>query len=314
MNNVLYTLDIVAPVFLTILLGALLRRGGMLPDDFVKRSSTLVFYVGLPAMIAAKMAVSDFSGIAYPVAAGVLLGVTLLFFAASWALSVLLTPDGRSRGAFIQGSVRGNVAIVGLPILAGMMGDEALAKGVFFLAVLLPVFNVLAVVALSVPVHAAGTLRWRTVGRDILTNPLILSVAAGIVLSLLPLTLPSFVLRTADYLGQMTFPLALLGIGAGINLASIRKQLWLNLWACALKTVLIPLSCVALAWALGVDRLMLPILFVVAGVPTAVASFIMVKAMDGDADLAGGIVAASTMVSAVTISAAILVFRTMGLL
>jgi predicted permease len=265
-------------------------------------------------MVVVEMAAMDLGAMRHTLAAMVLVLVTIVIFALSWAVSIGLSSNGHTRGAFIQGGFRGNIAIVGLPILSGMMGDEALAIGVLMLAFTIPLYNILAVIALTVAAHEKGAVNWRKVGNGILTNPLIISVAVGALLAALPFSLPTFATRTAEHMGKMTFPLALLGVGAGISIESIRRRLSLTLIASVVKTVVVPLACVATGWALGLEPRMLAVLFVVGGAPTAVASFIMVKAMDGDAELAGGIVTASTLVSAFTITFGVLAMRSMGVL
>jgi predicted permease len=199
-----------------------------------------------------------------------------------------------------------------LPLVSLTLGDQALAMSVLLLAIIMPLYNVLAVLALTVPVAGAGPVRWSRIGAEIATNPLIIAIAVGVVLALLPFSLPSFALRTIKYLGQLTFPLGLLGIGAGITAASVRATMKLTVFASIAKTALLPAACCATAWALGAENRTIAALFLVAGAPTAISSFIMAKAMDGDAELAGAIVGVSTACSAATLPAAILVMRLTG--
>lgn len=310
MDNLLFTLNTVAPVFLTILLGYVLKLRGVLNNEFVSRASTLVFFVGLPAAIVTKMAGANFRAMEYPSATVLFCAVTLGLFALAALLSFVLARPG-SRGAFIQGSFRGNLVIVGLPLVTRALGEEAFLKGLVILAFAMPLYNILAVAALTFGRKDASV---GSMVRRLVTNPLIIALAAGIAVSLLGLKLPEFVATTGAYLGQMTFPLALLCIGAGMNRKTVAAGLTGTLVATALKSLITPLVVGLLAWRMGLPAEMVSILTILAATPTAVASFIMARAMDADDRLAGAIVFVTTAVSVVTMSTVVYMLRAVGML
>lgn len=310
MSNLLFTLNIVAPVFLTIVLGYVLKRRGVLNEEFVSRASTLVFYVGLPAAIVTKMAGADLRASAYPRAALFFVGVTVAMYLLSIVVGLVAAKPG-SRGAFVQGGFRGNLVIVGLPIIARALGEEAFLKALVVLAFAMPLYNILAVIALTYGSKGAGV--GDTVKR-LLTNPLIIALAVGILVSVTRLRLPVFLAKTGDYLGQMTFPLALLCIGASMNRATLSVGLSSAAISSALKTVVNPLVVVLGALALGFSREMVAILTILAAVPTAVASFIMARAMGADDRLAGAVVFLTTAVSVVTMSVVVYALRATGMI
>jgi predicted permease len=312
MQNLLFTLTIIAPVFVMVFLGALLRGLKVIDDTFVRSSSKVVFNVALPALLLTETAQIDFSANLRIDAALIYALATLLVFGLGWAMSYLLTSDTRSRGPFIQGGFRSNVAIVGLPIISMLLNQQALAEAIIILALMMPLFNILSVIALTVPLHKGGTLRWTPIIMNILTNPLILAVVAGSLLALSPLKLPGFVMASSNYLGQMTFPLALLSIGATLTRDSMHGNLTLTAWAVALKTVVLPALVALGAWFFGLPNRLVMVVFVFGAAPTAVASFIMAQAMDNDRDLAGSIVVVTTIVSVISLSAGIFFFRSIG--
>jgi predicted permease len=269
-----------------------------------------VFYVGLPAAIVTRMAGADLRAMNSAQAALLFCGVTLgLFGLAALVGRIAIRPG--SRGAFVQGAYRGNLVIVGLPIIARALGDDAFLAALVVLAFAMPLYNILAVIALTAGTHSSGI--WPTV-RRVIGNPLIVALAAGILLSLTGIQLPEFVARTGSYLGQMTFPLALLGIGAGMNRATLGAGLGATLAATAIKLALTPLAVGLCAVQAGLPGRMVSILTILAATPTAVASFIMARAMDADDRLAGAVVFVTTAGSVVSMSAAILVLRMSGLL
>jgi len=280
----------------------------------VTRASTLVFYVGLPAVMVTEISASDFRAVLDPAPAGLLLVATLAWFALSWPLAAALVPQTGSRGAFVQGVFRGNLLLVGIPIISRALGEGAMAEAMVVSAVVMPLYNGLAVVALLPRHEAGGQGRALATARQIATNPIVISVVAGIVLSLLRWRLPDFLHKTGVYLGQMTFPLALIAIGAGIEPSTLRGRLRATVVAGVLKVVALPLSVGAAAWLLGMEPATVAILTFLAATPTAVSSYIMARAMAADADLAGAIVFVTTAASIVTMTVAVLVLRIAGMI
>ena len=312
MNNLLFTFNSVAPTFFIILIGAILKRTGMLTEDYVKRSSLIIFRITLPALIFVKMVTREGASGLDPKMILLFLGVSTAVFGVTWLTAWRLMGTTPSVGALVQGSFRSNIAIVSLPILYNMLGDAGVVTGVILLAAAMPVYNILSVVVLaSTGDHRQHIGAWQIVV-TILKNPLIIAVAVGALVGWLALPLPRVLVATTQGLAQLTFPLALLGIGASLKGETLRTKATAAMTATVIKLVLLPLAVMIPAYLAGLRGENLAVLFVVSGAPTAVASFIMAKAMDSDGDLAAGIVFLATVCSALTLSAGILVLRSMG--
>ncbi len=312
MSDLAFTLGAVGPTFLLVAVGVGLRLRGMVDEAFVRRSSDIVFHVSLPVLIVSHLATRDLSGMAPGLPMLLFAAGTLVACALAWLAAARLLPRPASRGAFVQGCFRSNVAIIGLPVAAGMLGEQALGPAIVLLALATPLYNVLAVVVLAVTAHERGRLRPARLAAAILRNPLLLAVVAGLAWQRTGWPLPGVAARTLGYLAQMTFPLALIGVGASLRRGMMTARLRPALAAAAVKTVLLPLAVCGAAYAAGLRDERLAVLFVVSGAPTAVASFIMAKAMRSDAELAAGIVLASTVLSPCTLSAGILLLRRLG--
>lgn len=74
------------------------------------------------------------------------------FFALSWLISIPLSKNGKDRACFIQGCFRSNLAIIGFALITNTFGDHALSKAAIILAFVMPLYNILAIIALTVPV------------------------------------------------------------------------------------------------------------------------------------------------------------------
>ena len=92
----------------------------------------------------------------------------------------------------IQGIYRSNFVIIGLPIAKALVGESQLGTVAVLLAIVIPLFNVLAVVTLEV--FNGEKVPVGTIILDILKNPLILGSLAGILALVLKLKLPAFVI------------------------------------------------------------------------------------------------------------------------
>ena len=305
-------MEIIAPIFLLILLGSALQKTNLVSETFVKQSSNFVFNVSLPALIFVKLsnvAISEAFDAKLIVSSMLLVIVYFLF---SWGVSSFLTKTPEDQGSFIQGSFRSNYAIVGLAIISGMFGEESLGKAALLLAFIMPMYNILAVVALTVPFHKENNIKLDKMLKDILTNPLIVAAMVSILFSIFEIRVWTFFEKTMNYLGIIALPLALIGIGATLKVDRIIKASTLAFTSSFLKIVLFPLAAVLIGLSINLSDSDLGIFFILFATPTAIASFVMADAMKCNSKLAGDIIAISTVLSVFTITIGLVVLKYFG--
>jgi malonate transporter len=189
-----------------------------------------------------------------------------------------------------------------------------LGKAAILLAFIMPLYNVLAVIALTVPVKDEKQLSYQKTLVEIFTNPLIVATFIAIPFSYFQITLPQFLMVTIDYLASLTLPLALLGIGGSLSFKSIKTDSKLTIWATMIKIIIIPASLTYLAILLGYRQEDLGILFMLFATPTAIVSFIMADAMGCNSELAGNIIVTTTLGSIFTLSLGIFIMKSIALL
>ena len=216
------------------------------------------------------------------------------------------------RGVLAQGASRSNMVFVGLPIVVNAFGDEALGPAAVLIGFMVVVYNLLAVMLLTLP-HKADDRGLRSLwGRtflEIVRNPLIIGSGAGILCSAAGIGLPVSVDRSLDMVGRIAMPLALLSVGAGLDFGRLRTDLGLSAVMCFIKLVVYPglvCGCLVLCGISGVE-LKSTVLIIAA--PTAVVSCIMARELKGDEQLAAAIVIGTTVASLVTISGWLVFFR-----
>lgn len=294
-------LSISAPTFAWVLAGLALRRVGLLSETLITQVSQLAFRFGLPAMLFAGAARIDYStiGSARYLLAGAL--ATLLTLAGAWLYSHWRGHPQAQRGIFVQAAFRSNLAIVGLALAVAAYGERGPVIAALPVAVLTTLYNVLAVWVLNSTLGTGASIAALVGG--IVRNPLIIGIAAGVIVALSGLPVPEFVATVGTGLSTFFLPVMLLCIGGAMQLSSLRNTGLLTWEATVWRLCIGPALAVVLALLMGVRGEQLGVLFLLMSSPVAAASFVMVVAARGDGALAANIVVLTTLLSVVTVTA-----------
>lgn len=309
LDTLAFTANIVAPIFFIVFMGVLLKRVKLIDDAFVSTGSRLVFVVTLPTLVFMSIARTDFHAVFNPAQLSYVAMGTLITFAAIWWLAQRWISEAENLGVFIQGAFRGNFGIIGLAVCFNLFGQTGLAKASLLLALVIPLYNVLAIIALSFPMKNSKALSLSGIAFEILKNPLIIAVLLALPFSYFGFTLPEVVDKTGRYFANLTLPLALLTIGATLNLKSLKHSSSQAFWATAIKLIILPVILTYGAWLVGFREQDLVLMFVLFGCPTAAASFVMAKAMGGNAQLAANVILTTTIGSVFTLSGGIYLMK-----
>ncbi|MFQ7854243.1 MAG: AEC family transporter [Flavonifractor plautii] len=206
LENLAYCLNATAPIFLLMLLGLVFRRLGFFSQAFADKLNDFVFKVGLPVMLFKDLVESDF----FTVWDGPFVLFCFLATLGSILLTAALSLFCRSApaGEFIQVGYRSSIALLGAAFLENLYGTAGAASLVIIGAV--PLYNVAAVMVLSSPVpsRAASTGRVKKALKGIVTNPIILGIAAGLVWTLLDIPQPQILQKTVSSLSATATPWA----------------------------------------------------------------------------------------------------------
>jgi predicted permease len=289
-------LNIVLPVFLVIGLGWGLRRGGFLSAEANGVLTRLVYWVAAPALLMRSAATTPLRDSVNPQALGVMTAVTV---AMAWAVYAACWRSAPARrGVIAQGAFRSNQVFLGLPLVYYAWGDEAVGQVSVMVGLMVILYNTLSVPVLTLPHRQEGADAWRAfldALRRILTNPLAVGSVAGMALSASGLPQPRALDTALDLVGRTALPLALISVGAALDLRRLRSELPMTAAVTVLKLVVYP----ALVWAgvrwAGLDGLALKATVLIAATPTAVVSYVMAREMDGDEQLAAALIIGTTL-------------------
>lgn len=308
----LQTLETTLPVFAMVFIGLGLKRLGWIDTPFINTASSLVFRATLPTLVFLSIIRADLDTALNLRLLAFYLLATLASFGAAWLWAIWRVPKV-DRGVYVQGAFRGNCGIVGLALAANLYGDFGLSAGGILLGLVIISYNALSV-AILVAYQPGQSTSWRTIGRDILRNPLIVAVWLAIPVAWLDLRLPGWIMTSGEYFASLTLPLALLCIGATVSLESIRGDSRAAISSSLMKMVILPAAATAIAWLGGFRGPELGLMFLFFASPTAAASFVMVKALGGNDRLAANIIALTTLMASVTVTLGVFILRSAGLI
>ncbi|NLL83922.1 MAG: AEC family transporter [Lentisphaerae bacterium] len=304
----LYILNTLAPICLLVTTGYLLRKFSFAPLSFFQNLNRLVYWVGLPAMLLETTARTEISGTEPLQMCSLLATVTFICLILGYIIAWCNGVKGCS-GPIVQGSFRGNLVYIGLPIVIFSLSDQTperaaslAACAVLSVAPIVPLYNALAVIVLvagneETPRGSIGKTLLKVIPK-IATNPLLLACLGGLTLSWLKLPLPPLIQRTLSATGQMALPLSLVAIGAVLSFRSL-KQNWRPV---TVASIVKAFGAPAIGYLLGVtifglSGAALRSTLIFAATPTAVASYIMTDQLGGDADMSARIIILTTILA-----------------
>jgi len=308
-------LSSLAPVFLLILAGWLVRKKQWVPDVFWPPAEALTFYVFFPALLVHKIALADMSGIDLPPILGATAGGMLIVGGALVALRERLALAGLGGPAFtsvFQGAVRPN-SYVGLAAAVALFGDTGLTVISACIIVASPLANFLGVLVLVRYANdgggdggeAATDPRWRDAILPTVKNPLILATVLGVALNWSGAGLPPLAEPFLAILGQAALPIGLLAVGAGLDFGAARNAGRAVVGTVALKQIALPLVTLLLFFALGGSGPAATMTVMYAALPCSAVAYVMSRQMGGDATLMAGIITATTLSAMIAMPAVV---------
>lgn len=310
LDTFLHTLETTLPVFAMVFIGLGLRRLGWIDAAFINTASALVFRATLPTLVFLSIVRADLDSALNPALLGFFVLATLTGFLLCWLWALRAVPVAE-RGVYVQGAFRGNCGIVGLALAASLYGDYGLSAGGLLLGVVIISYNVLSVIVLTTYLPGQ-TASWGRILGDIVRNPLILAVMVAVPFAWSGVHLPAWLMTSGDYFASLTLPLALLCIGGTLSLSAMRNDRNLAISASLMKMVTLPVLCTLAAWLVGFEGRELGLMFLYWASPTAAASFVMVKALGGNARMAANIVAMTTLLASITVTLGVFVLKGTG--
>lgn len=270
-------LAITCPIYLVVLAGYAATRSGLFARTDMQVFGKFVFNLALPALIFNALAQRHISDILHPgylisYLFGSLLMLALAFFTGRRLLGLNLV-----RSTFLAMGVScSNSSFIGFPILMLMVAPVAgVALGLNVIVenlVMLPLL-----LAMAEHGKSGGGGAWHQVlrqsARRLMKNPLVISVTAGLVVSIAQISMPQPVVRTVNLFAQASGGLSLFAIGGMLVGLSLSAGWQRVVPLVAGKLIGHPLA------VLLISSLLLPLLGVTAMSPDLRAAALLMAAM-----------------------------------
>ena len=314
-GDLVFSANVIIPIFLLIMLGYALTRLKLWDGHFLKIANDVCFKCLLPVLLFYNVATANifevFNGklILYVcLCACVICG--LLFF-----IVPLFIKEPTRRGVMIQGTFRSNFLLFGVPLGLSIGGEEGATLAALVAALYVPVINMLSVISLYVFSNAENkSMKSALIG--IVKNPLIIGGVSGLVFSLIRnyigFELPVILDTTLYNVKSIATPLAFLILGGDLKFRNMLRNVKVSIFSVLGKILIIPAIMLPISALLGFDKLEMAILVAVFATPNAVSSYAMARNYEADYELAGEIITLGTLLSIFTMFAFITVSKSLG--
>jgi predicted permease len=297
----LATFNAAAPIGLIILLGYLLNRYKIAGPEIWSAIEHICFYILFPFLMVSTLATANLTDLPVTnyviVLIGAAIGMSLLLLA-SRPLMAYFGVSGPAFTSLFQGATRWH-GFMALAVVGALYGNDGFALVALAIGILVPLLNMATVLVLSIWGENASTPSARSVLVRMTRNPLIIACAVGLALNFTGI--PLFIFNAIEIIGDGGLGLAMLAVGAGLQIERISRTKWLLAVGVLIRLVGMPMLVIGLSWLVGLDGLPRTIAIIAGAVPTASTAYVMARQMGGDAQLMANIVTIQVMLSAITL-------------
>ncbi len=294
---------LVLPIFGVIFLGKVLQLTLVKSAEVWDGLNRISYWVLFPAFLFFETSKLDLES---PNILNYSLSLIVGFFAAmafAYVVGRLAKVEPPQLTSIVQGAGRHNT-FIGLAVAGQLFGAAGATIGTVATAALVPLSNVVVVVMMASTLNKDGGSRG--IIKDVLRNPIILSIAAGLVFNTIDLDREFVVYQFSGLLGRATLPILLLVIGANLHLGNARASALPVAYAIAAKMLVFPIATYLMCIATGLSTEMTVIAVIFATCPTSPAGFPLAKQMGGDAPLMAAIIFVQTAIAVLAIPIAIM--------
>lgn len=319
MDDLVFSLNAMMPLFLLMVAGMVLKRFGIVDDRTASGMNKFVFTIGIPVLLFEDLATADLSKEWDPGFIAFCFVATAAGIAIAFLFSLLFRKTSY-QGEFVQAAYRSSASMLAIAIIQNIYGDPGIAPLMVIGAV--PLYNVMAVVILTFmrprssagkvvparPVSISGALR------DVARNPIIIGIVVGLLWSALRLPLPAIMDKTCKEIAATVTPMGFIAMGAlfdGKKAFAVRGPAFL---ATAIKLVGLVAVTLPVAVALGMRGQQLVAVLVMMGSATTLSSFVMACSMGHEGTLSSSVVMLSTLLSAFTLTGWLWLVKGLGLI
>jgi predicted permease len=300
----------VAPVFLLILLGWTLARTKFVGAKVGDALGEFVFKLPLPLLIFRTLAEADFHGASpFRLWIAYFTGVAITWTVGHLAARYLFGRDAKIGVIAGMSSAFANNVFIGLPLVGLSVGNDGIVALSILIAIHLPLMMVVGTVLMesaAAKVDGGGRRSimavLKQVGSNLIRNPLVIALFAGLIMNGLGLTLPSLAKNLVDQIASTTAPLALISLGMTLTQYPIRGNLGLATVTASLKLMLMPACVFAVAHLLELSPAWTMAIVITSSVPTGINAWLIAMRFRAGQGMAASTISITTLFGVFTVS------------
>lgn len=314
-ENLCFSLNASMPVVLMMIFGYICREVDLLDDHTTAKLNKFTFRAALPALLFMDLSTADFRAVWDGRLVGFCIVVTLLSVGIAVIYS-LFHKDKAERGEIIQACYRSSAAVLGIAFVNNIYGKSLMAA--LMIVGTVPIYNIIAVAVLAAtsPDKRNGSKKSLLLDtlRGIVTNPIIIGIAVGILWSVLKIPQPVIMSKTVSYMGNMATPLSLIALGASFKVNEARSKVGVTVGIALIKLVLFCGVFLPIAVHMGFRGEKLVAILIMLGSATTGSCFVMVKNFGHKGTITAFAVMLTTICSAFTLTFWLFLLRAKGLI
>ncbi|MDE1996741.1 MAG: AEC family transporter [Rhizobiaceae bacterium] len=300
----------VLPIFLLILVGWAIVRAGILKANVGDAMSEFVFKIAVPLLLFQTIAQADFHGASpFRLWVAYFSGVAVTWTAGHFAATHLFKRDRKIGVLAGVSSAFANNIFIGLPLVGRAVGPDGIVAMSILLAVHLPIMMIAGTMLMEQAERKenGGGGRGITeillqVGRNLVRNPLVLGLAAGVVVHLVGVPLPVTVNTVVQDIADIAGPAALISLGMALRQYGLSGNLAIASVTSAFKLLLLPACVLAAGHLLGLSPEWRKAIVLTSSVPTGVNAWLIANRFGVGHSLAASTITLTTALGALSVS------------
>lgn len=284
------------PLITLIFTGYILKQKKFFSDSFWTGVEKLNYYFLFPTMLFGNLATADIDLSMVHTIFLILVIMLSIACALLYIIRKIYCINSARFGVYTQSNIRFNTYI-GLAVVASLFQQQGVTLFAIFLAISIPIVNVLSVLALT----EKEEMDLRSISLSIVKNPLIMGCLVGVLFNLSGLALWGGLTALIQQLADCSLPLGLMCVGAALQFMALKKDLlplFINTFS---RLIIMPALAYIVCLLLNFSTLETQIIVLYFALPTASAAYILTKMLRGDSQLMAGIISLQILCSALTL-------------
>ena len=303
-------------IFALIALGYGAAWSGLIKAETGEGIADFVFVIAIPLLLFKTLATADFGGLRpLQVWSAYFTAVTVAWVAGHFAVRRIFGRDARAGVVAGLSASFSNLVLLGIPFILALFDKAGFAVLTLLVSVHLAVMMAASAILIEWASKADGVTGQASTAlqmltefvRKLATNPLLVGIAAGLIVRFTGLTLPAPLPRVVDSLAGVAGPVALFAIGLGLRKFGIAGNVRPAFGLVLIKLLVMPLVALAMAWLLALPPLAAKVVVMSAALPSGINPYLIATRFGTGQALASNTTTLGTMMAIPSTAAWLLV-------